>query len=131
MLVATTRAADALLAGDVEPDVLVASGRDEKERAGLEALPAPRRATVLPTARAAARWHGADGASGHAGPPPSRPGPPVDAYGCGDSFAAGLTYGLAAGMELPARARARRPLRRALPHRPRPLRRSARARADA
>ena len=25
------------------------------------------------------------------------PGPPVDAYGAGDSFAAGLTYGLAAG----------------------------------
>ncbi|MGB2711191.1 MAG: PfkB family carbohydrate kinase, partial [Conexibacter sp.] len=30
------------------------------------------------------------------------PGPPVDAYGCGDSFAAGLTYGLAAGIELDA-----------------------------
>ena len=26
------------------------------------------------------------------------PGPIVDAYGAGDSFAAGLTYGLAAGM---------------------------------
>ena len=30
------------------------------------------------------------------------PTTPVDAYGCGDSFAAGLTYGLAAGMDLPA-----------------------------
>jgi ribokinase len=28
------------------------------------------------------------------------PGEPVDAYGCGDSFAAGLTYGLGAGMAL-------------------------------
>ena len=28
------------------------------------------------------------------------PGPLVDGYGCGDSFAAGLTFGLAAGMEL-------------------------------
>ena len=26
------------------------------------------------------------------------PGPAVDSYGCGDSFAAGLTYGLGAGM---------------------------------
>ena len=26
------------------------------------------------------------------------PGPIVDSYGCGDCFAAGLTYGLAAGM---------------------------------
>jgi ribokinase len=28
------------------------------------------------------------------------PGPPVDAYGCGDSFAAGLAFGLGAGMML-------------------------------
>ena len=28
------------------------------------------------------------------------PGPPVDAYGCGDSFAAALAYGLGAGMSL-------------------------------
>ena len=30
------------------------------------------------------------------------PGPPQDAYGAGDSFAAGLTYGLAAGMAIDA-----------------------------
>jgi ribokinase len=29
------------------------------------------------------------------------PGPAVDSYGCGDSFAAGLTYGLGAGLPLP------------------------------
>ncbi len=29
------------------------------------------------------------------------PGPAVDSYGCGDSFAAGLTYGLGAGMTVP------------------------------
>src|SRR5437763_978981 len=29
------------------------------------------------------------------------PGPAVDTYGAGDSFAAGLTYGLAAGMDVP------------------------------
>jgi len=28
------------------------------------------------------------------------PGPPADAYGCGDSFAAALAYGLGAGMML-------------------------------
>ena len=28
------------------------------------------------------------------------PGVAVDAYGCGDSFAAGLTFGLGAGMAL-------------------------------
>jgi ribokinase len=101
VLVATTRAADALLAGDVHADVLVASGRDEKERAGLDALPAPRRATVLTDGARGGRWEGADGESG-TWPAAELPGPPVDAYGCGDSFAAGLTYGLAAGMKLPA-----------------------------
>ncbi|HEX8104540.1 MAG TPA: PfkB family carbohydrate kinase, partial [Solirubrobacteraceae bacterium] len=30
------------------------------------------------------------------------PGEPVDAYGCGDSFAAGLTFGLARGDDLAA-----------------------------
>ncbi|HEX7290875.1 MAG TPA: PfkB family carbohydrate kinase [Conexibacter sp.] len=101
VVVATPRAADALLAADVHADVLVASGRDDKERAGLDALPAPRRATVLTDGAHGGRWHGADGATGRWAAA-ALPGPPVDAYGCGDSFAAGLTYGLAAGMELPA-----------------------------
>jgi len=101
MLIATSRAADALLAGDVAPDVLIASGRDEKERAGLAALSAPRLATVLTDGSRGGHWEGADGTSGTWAAAPL-PGPPIDAYGCGDSFAAGLTYGLAAGMELPA-----------------------------
>jgi len=98
VLVATARAADALLAGGVAADVLVASGRDEKERVGLASLPAPR-VTVLTDGARGGRWQGADGAGGdwRAAPPP---GPPVDAYGCGDSFAAGMSYGLASGMEL-------------------------------
>lgn len=100
VLVATSRASDALLAGDVAADVLVASGRDEKERAGLAALPAPRLATVLTDGARGGRWECADGDQG-TWPAVALPGPPVDAYGCGDSFAAGLTYGLAAGMELP------------------------------
>ncbi|HEU4700848.1 MAG TPA: PfkB family carbohydrate kinase [Conexibacter sp.] len=100
VLVATARAADALIAGDVAADVLVASGRDEKERAALAALPAPRHATVLTDGARGGRWEDANGAGG-AWAAAELPGPPVDAYGCGDSFAAGLTYGLAAGMELP------------------------------
>ena len=101
VLVATARAADALIAGGVAADVLVASGRDEKERAGLASLPAPRHATVLTDGARGGRWECFDGASG-TWPAAQLPGPPVDAYGCGDSFAAGLTYGLAAGMELSA-----------------------------
>jgi ribokinase len=100
VLVTTSRAADALLAGGVAPDVLVASGRDAKEREALAQLPAPR-VTVLTDGSRGGRWEAADGGSG-SWPAAALPGRPVDAYGCGDSFAAGLTYGLAARMELPA-----------------------------
>ena len=41
----------------------------------------------------------ADGRSGRYDPG-TPPGPVVDTYGAGDSFAAGLTYALAAGMEV-------------------------------
>jgi ribokinase len=42
-------------------------------------------------------WAGAGTAAGTWAAAPL-PGPKVDAYGCGDSFAAGLTYGMAAGL---------------------------------
>jgi ribokinase len=100
VLVATTRAQDALLAAGVAPDALVASATDAKERAGVAALPPPRWLVLTHGARGG-RWHGAEGSEGGwaAAPPP---GDPVDAYGCGDSFAAGLTYGLAARMAIDA-----------------------------
>jgi ribokinase len=41
----------------------------------------------------------ADGASGRWAPAPL-PAKPVDSYGCGDSFAAGLAYGLGVGMSV-------------------------------
>lgn len=100
VLVATARADDALLASGVAPDVLVLSETDAKERASAAKLPPPRW-LVLTHGGRGGRWEGADGTSG-SWPIAAPPGPPVDAYGCGDSFAAGLTYGLAAGMELPA-----------------------------
>jgi ribokinase len=43
---------------------------------------------------AGGRWWGES--SGRWAPTPL-PGPPRDTYGCGDSFAAGFTYGLAGG----------------------------------
>ena len=46
------------------------------------------------------RWTDIDGAGGEWSAAPL-PGPPVDAYGCGDSFAAGLTFGLGSGLALP------------------------------
>ena len=51
------------------------------------------------TGEGGGRYTTADGATGRweATPPP---GPTIDAYGCGDSFAAGLAFGLARGLSL-------------------------------
>jgi ribokinase len=100
-LVASARALEPLRAAAAELDSLVASGSDSGERyerGGLE--PEPR--VVVRTAGAdGGRWEGADGAGGEYAPA-AVPGPVADAYGCGDSFAGGLTYGLGAGLDIDA-----------------------------
>ena len=95
-LVATPRGLETLADAHVELDALVMSGRDPGERYSPGDLdPAPR--LVMRTLGAAGgEWESADGERGRWGPAPL-PGPVRDAYGCGDSFAAGLTYGLGAG----------------------------------
>jgi ribokinase len=99
LLVATPRAAAALHESGVELDVLVASADDADERAWAEQLrPAPRR-IVLTAGEAGGTWTAAEGTTG-AWKAVDPPGEPVDSYGCGDSFAAGLTFALGAGMEL-------------------------------
>lgn len=99
-LVATGRAPEGLLAAGVMPDVVVASGNDPKELAGVDAFGERPRWLVLTDGARGGRWKGADGSSG-SWEPVAPPGPLADAYGCGDSFAGGLTYGLAAGLPLP------------------------------
>ena len=99
VLVASGRAPEGLIAAGATPDVVVASDRDEKELAGAAALPQRPRWLVLTHGTAGGRWEGADGSSGR-WQAVAPPGPAIDAYGCGDSFAAGLTYGLGAGLGL-------------------------------
>ena len=99
VLVATPRARDALLAGGVELDVLVASAADAGER--IETLDPPPRTVVLTEGADGGRWEAADGATGR-WDPVAPPGEPVDAYGCGDTFAAALTLALGAGRDLDA-----------------------------
>jgi ribokinase len=63
---------------------------------------------VRTAGREGGTWETADGRSGRYGavqPPPARPGVEPDAYGCGDSFAAGLTYALGAGLDIDASLR--------------------------
>ncbi len=110
VLVATPRALGALRESGVLLDVLVGSATDPGEvyEAGV----------LDPDPRVVVRTRGADGgaweATGAGDDVPawlpeaasgeweatSLPAAPVDAYGCGDSFAAALAYGLAAGMGL-------------------------------
>jgi ribokinase len=98
-LVATPRALDTIAAAGVELDVLAASATDPGEAVPFDALDPPPRHVVLTRGGSGGDWARADGTAG-AWAAASLPGAPVDAYGCGDSFAAGLTYGLAAGMPL-------------------------------
>ena len=93
VLTATPRAMDALRAAHIELDALVGSGSDEGERYEPGELDPPPRLYV-------ATLGSRGGVMEPGGPFPAAPlpGPVVDTYGAGDSFAAGLTYGLAAGM---------------------------------
>jgi ribokinase len=96
VLVASARELPVLREARVELDVLVGSAADAGERydGGLE--PAPRYVV-----RTEGRKGGTVEPGGHF-PPGDVPGPVVDAYGAGDAFAAGLTFGLASGLDIEA-----------------------------
>ena len=92
ILTATPRAHDVLRRAGVRLDALIGSGRDPGEPYEPGDIEPPPSLVV--------KTLGADGGIADPGgpfaaSPPS--GPVVDTYGAGDSFAAGLTYGLAAG----------------------------------
>ena len=96
-LVATTRALKSLHEAGVEVDVLLASANDADERYSPGGLN-PEPALVARTdGRSGGRLTYADGRESEWISAPL-PGPPVDSYGAGDSFAGGVTYGLASGM---------------------------------
>src|SRR5262249_20626611 len=99
VLVASPRAVHALGHG-VAIDALVSSGDDEAERHQVE--------RVQGDAALIVRTEGARGGSYTTGRGGSGsweaarlPGARVDSYGCGDSFAAGLTYALGVGLATP------------------------------
>ena len=96
VLTATARELEVLRRGAVALEALIGSGEDEAERyrpGDLE--PAP--TLVVTTAGGLGGW-AQPGGPFSASPPP---GPVVDSYGAGDSFAAGLTFALAVGMPPP------------------------------
>jgi ribokinase len=96
VLVASPRAGRVLAESGVALDALVYSDRDELESAFARALQ-PRPALLVATRGAeGGHFENADGETGSWVAAPL-PGPVADSYGCGDSFAGALTYGLAAG----------------------------------
>ncbi len=98
-VVATPRALDTLRAARVRLDALIASANDPGEQVAASELDPPPRHVVLTDGGRGGTWRSDAGQEGRwqASAPP---GPPVDSYGSGDSFAAGVTYGLAAGWSL-------------------------------
>jgi ribokinase len=98
-LVATSRVLPLLADAGVELDALVGSGSDPSERYRPGDLdPVPRYAVMTAGARGGTIERPGEEAETFAAA--ELPGPIGDAYGAGDSFAAGLTYGLGAGMDI-------------------------------
>jgi ribokinase len=96
VLVVTSRVLDLLIASGVPADALVGSARDPAERAEVERLPVEPGLVVATEGAAGGTYREEGGTSGRfAAVAP--PGPLADTYGGGDSFAAGLTWALAAG----------------------------------
>jgi ribokinase len=97
-LVATPRAFDTLRDAHVRLDALVRSANDPGEQHAEHELDPPPDLVVSTAGKEGGRWVGKDHVN-HDWKAADLPGPKRDSYGAGDSFAAGLTYGLGADME--------------------------------
>lgn len=95
VLVATARELPMLQRAGVRLDVLVASATDAGERYQPGDLEPEPRLVARTEGRAGGSYEPGHGRWSAAMPP----GPRADAYGAGDSFAAGLTYALGAGLQ--------------------------------
>jgi ribokinase len=102
VLVASPRGRSALEGDGPVIDALVFSSRDPDECEWAARIGHRARLLVATEGAGGGRWWGESEGRWSAQPPP---GPARDAYGCGDSFAAGFTFGLASEMSV-ARAAA-------------------------
>ena len=96
VLVSTPRALSVLKGSGVHLDALVGSGKDAGERFEPSDLDPVPRLAVWTEGKDGGRYETAEGAAGRF-PAAPLPGPLLDSYGTGDTFAAGLTYALGAG----------------------------------
>jgi ribokinase len=96
ILVATSRVLPLLAETGVQLDAIVGSALDPSERYQDGDLDPPP-GLVVRTAGGSGGTFEVEGGAEQDFSPADVPGPLGDSYGCGDSFAAGLTYALAAG----------------------------------
>ena len=94
VVVASPRARVALTGTGPVVDAVVFSASDHDEREWAESAASRTRLMVATEGAHGGRWWGETEGRWKAAPLPGRP---VDSYGCGDSFAAGFTFGLADG----------------------------------
>jgi ribokinase len=99
VLVSSPRALHALGHG-IELDALVLSADDAEERQEATRAEQDAKLVVFTDGGHGGSYRERNGESG-TWPAAALPGEPRDSYGCGDSFAAGLTYGLGNGLEAP------------------------------
>ena len=97
VLVASPRARVALASDGPPLDALVFSSRDRDEGAWADQVASRARLLLATEGARGGRWWGESEGGWE---PAELPGEPRDAYGCGDSFAAGVTLALAAGQSV-------------------------------
>ena len=96
VVVAAARDLATLVDAQVELDAVVGSGSDHAERYPPGAIDPPPRLVVATGGSAGGQYFGVEGRTG-SWEAAKLNGPVGDAYGCGDSFAAGLTFALGEG----------------------------------
>ncbi len=99
VLVATSRVSELLAETDLHLDAVVGSGNDPSEAFDPARLTQSPDLIVRTDSVRGGRYETNDGRSGSY-EPAATPGPVVDTYGAGDSFAAGITFALGAGLEV-------------------------------
>ena len=96
-LVGTARVMDVLDGARVQLDAVVASAADPSER--YRPIDPPPALVATTAGARGGTWTAHEGRTG-AWAAAAVPGPVCDSYGCGDSFAAGLAFGLGAGHDV-------------------------------
>jgi ribokinase len=99
VVVATSRITPLLERAHVQLDAVVGSSHDAGEK--YHPIDPPPRLVVATAGAQGGTWTAAEGRSGRWAAT-SLPSPRVDAYGAGDSFAAGLTYALGERLDIDA-----------------------------